>query len=209
MKNTTTIYIVRHGETHGNVRQIITGHYNSRLTEKGKEQAKAVGEKLRNIKFAKIFSSDLTRAKHTAGIIAEINNLEHEINPILREKFFGIYEGKPIPTYWKTTKPQYEIFQKLSKTEKLNFHFHESIESDSEVILRWKQFISKIIKDHMGDNIVVVSHGSFMRALLFHLDFTDYTRSKTEIVENTGFIAIQTDGENFVVKETIGVSKIK
>ena len=61
----TTIYIVRHGETKWNVKQLMQGHKDSPLTEKGIEQAEEIKKELKNIHFYRIFSSDLLRAKRT------------------------------------------------------------------------------------------------------------------------------------------------
>jgi broad specificity phosphatase PhoE len=209
MKKFTTIYIVRHGETHGNVREIITGHYNSRLTEKGKEQARIVGEKLKNIKFAKIFSSDLIRAKHTAKIIAEINNLKHEIDPLLKEKYFGIFEGKSIKFTQSFLKNKYEELNKLSPEEGKKFKHHESIESDEEIISRFLNFLSKISKEYSGKNIIAVSHMSFIRALLVHFGFANYQTIRSYELSNASYLAIETDGVNFEVKETFGINRIE
>jgi broad specificity phosphatase PhoE len=208
MNNRTTIYIVRHGETHGNVREIITGHYNSRLTEKGKEQARAVGEKLKNIKFAKIFSSDLTRAKHTAKIIADMIAVQHEIDPLLKEKSFGIFEGKKISTFHLAFDQIRNEANMLPFEERKKWKAHESIENDEEIFLRFTNFISKIKDKHQNQNVLAVSHMSYIRSLLIHFGFTDYQNIYSYSIENTGYVAIETDGINFQVKETSGVNRI-
>ena len=57
------IYLVRHGETQANRDEIIQGHQDTTLNEKGFEQARLVGEALKRIKFHDVaFSSDLGRA---------------------------------------------------------------------------------------------------------------------------------------------------
>ena len=62
------VYLVRHGQVpHNATKQYNVGDED--LTEVGVEQAKELREKIKNIKFDKVFSSPLTRAKHTAEII--------------------------------------------------------------------------------------------------------------------------------------------
>ena len=57
------IYLVRHGETQANRDQIIQGHEDTALNERGFEQARLLGEALKKIKFHEVaFSSDLCRA---------------------------------------------------------------------------------------------------------------------------------------------------
>ena len=68
-KKYCTIYFARHGETSWNVKKMIQGIKDIPLNKKGEEQAMMIGEKLKNIKFDAVFSSDLIRAKRTAEII--------------------------------------------------------------------------------------------------------------------------------------------
>lgn len=59
------IYLVRHGQTDWNKLKVMQGRTDIPLNEKGIEQAKVVGEKLRGINFDAIFYSPLLRAKQT------------------------------------------------------------------------------------------------------------------------------------------------
>jgi len=93
---TIEIYIARHGLTLENLRQIVQGQLPGRLTRKGKRQAKALGNLLRNIEFDKVDSSDLDRAKQTAKII--LARLVYKPALVgyateLRERGFGDMEG--------------------------------------------------------------------------------------------------------------------
>ncbi|MBI2630816.1 histidine phosphatase family protein [Candidatus Nomurabacteria bacterium] len=56
--NYCTLYLVRHGETEWNVKKITQGQSESTLTENGIRQAEETAEKLKDIKFDAIFSSD-------------------------------------------------------------------------------------------------------------------------------------------------------
>ncbi len=67
------IYFIRHGESEANVRRIFAGQRDdSVLTEKGREQSRVEGAKIREsgIAIAKIVSSPLLRAHETARIVA-------------------------------------------------------------------------------------------------------------------------------------------
>ena len=62
------IYLVRHGETQANRDGIIQGHQDTALNETGFEQARLLGEALREVKFQDVaFSSDLCRAVSVSG----------------------------------------------------------------------------------------------------------------------------------------------
>ena len=59
------LYIIRHGQTFSNIKNIIQGQTEGELTELGKKQASLLGKKLSKIKFNEIYCSDLNRAKQT------------------------------------------------------------------------------------------------------------------------------------------------
>lgn len=95
----TTIYIVRHGETEWNTKGILQGHGDSALTPKEEDQAHQITAELNSIRFDEIFSSDLQRAKRTAEIIALEHRLVVKTNKLLRERYFGQFEGKSFAKY--------------------------------------------------------------------------------------------------------------
>lgn len=78
------IYIARHGETIGNVEMTLQGS-DDPLTERGHEQAKKMVARATRINFAQLLSSDLVRAKETAGYVAEATGKEVETTELLRE----------------------------------------------------------------------------------------------------------------------------
>ena len=92
-----TLYFTRHGETVWNVENKICGMTDSPLTEKGRQQARELGEKLRTsgLRIDEILYSPLSRAADTAMAIAEATGLPARCEPRLREQCFGKYEGTP------------------------------------------------------------------------------------------------------------------
>ena len=71
----TKIYIVRHGQSVGNLTRTILGHTDLDLTDLGREQAQACARFLSEIRFDKIYSSDLLRALSTAKPHADMRNM--------------------------------------------------------------------------------------------------------------------------------------
>ena len=88
----TTLLLIRHGESMANRSGIFAGHFNAELEDNGVMQAKLTAKYIaENYKVDKIYSSDLIRAKSTAGIISEVifgKNLNCELEG-LREIDFG------------------------------------------------------------------------------------------------------------------------
>ncbi len=71
----TTIFLVRHGETVDNARQIMQGQTQGELNQRGREQAEQVARRLASEPLDAIVASDLHRAIETAEVIAEPHGL--------------------------------------------------------------------------------------------------------------------------------------
>nr|XP_046234570.1 fructose-2,6-bisphosphatase TIGAR B [Scatophagus argus] len=97
---TFSLTLVRHGETLYNREKLLQGQgVDTLLSEAGLQQGEAVGRYLRDIRFNSVFVSNLQRAIQTAEIIMRNNThcagREMILEPLLREKGFGIAEGRP------------------------------------------------------------------------------------------------------------------
>ena len=92
-----SIYFARHGETVWNVENKICGMTDSPLTEKGRQQARELGRKVREsgVRIDEILYSPLSRAADTAKAVAAATGLPARCEPRLREQCFGKYEGTP------------------------------------------------------------------------------------------------------------------
>lgn len=85
------IYLARHGETAWNLTGQHMGRIDMPLTQRGERNASRLGERLRGMTFAKVFTSPLQRASRTcelAGFKAAV------VDPDLTEWDYGAYEGK-------------------------------------------------------------------------------------------------------------------
>ena len=86
-----SIYFARHGETVWNVENKICGMTDSPLTEKGRQQARELGRKVKEsgVHIDEILYSPLSRAADTAKAVAEATGLPARCEPRLREQCFG------------------------------------------------------------------------------------------------------------------------
>ncbi|MDD4874731.1 MAG: histidine phosphatase family protein [Dehalococcoidales bacterium] len=88
------IILVRHGETDWNrVKRVQGGSSNTPLNDIGRQQAKGLSAILAKEKIRAVYSSPLERAAITAECIANMHNLEVQIEPSLREIEAGKLEG--------------------------------------------------------------------------------------------------------------------
>ena len=142
----TTLYLVRHGETVDNVRQIMQGQTQGELTENGILQAREVAEDLKNVPFDAVVASDLKRSIDTARIIAEPHQLEVLTTPLLRERDWGGFTGRYIPDLKGEVWP-------------------DDIETQENLLSRAGEFIAYIRDTFPGKKVVAVGHGIINKAI--------------------------------------------
>lgn len=196
--NYCTIYIVRHGQTDWNSQGIIQGQSNSLLDAEGIKQAQNLKEELKHIDFDAVFSSDLIRAKRTAEIIALERGLAIETTRLLRERSYSKFEGKS----YRYTRKFHDIWENLSKKERITYRPYKGYETDGEITSRFITFIREIAVRYPGKTVLVVSHGGIMRAFLHHLSENTYLQGA---ITNTAYIKLESDGVDFFIKELKGV----
>lgn len=142
------IYFCRHGLSELNITGHIAGSIDTPLANEGRRQAQAAGQKAKDYGIDLIVTSPLSRAKETAEIIArEIGYPVEQIHnsDLLVERHFGELEGKP----WS---PDLNL-DGISDIETV-----DSLIERAHLALEW-------IESLPGQTVLVVSHGSFGRAL--------------------------------------------
>ena len=109
----TTFYIVRHGQSVGNINGDIWGT-DPELTPKGIEQAEALADALQSIHLDHVIASTRTRAKQTANIIASKKKLPLTEQDRIVERSFGKLEGKKTKEIIQECKDLFDRFHTLS-----------------------------------------------------------------------------------------------
>ncbi|CAN5457739.1 histidine phosphatase family protein [soil metagenome] len=87
------LFLVRHGETAESARRSYSGRRDVPLTERGREQARQAGERLRDAGVDAIYSSPLGRAADTARLVAEATGAPVTVDERLTEVDYGPLEG--------------------------------------------------------------------------------------------------------------------
>ena len=143
----TTIFLVRHGETVDNARQIMQGQTQGELNQRGREQAEQVARRLASEPLDAIVASDLHRAIQTAEVIAEPHGLPVVTTPLLRERDWGSFTGRFIPDLRNEVWP-------------------DDIESEEALLERARSFLIYITATYPGKRVVAVGHGIINKAVL-------------------------------------------
>lgn len=87
------LYLVRHGQSEGNVLRSFHGQTDYPLTDRGRAQAREAADKLKEVSFSRCLASDLVRAWDTALACVEGRGIPVECCPALREQNVGDMEG--------------------------------------------------------------------------------------------------------------------
>lgn len=94
----TTLLLVRHGETVDNARQIMQGQTQGELNAEGVRQAEQLAAQLSDRPIDAFVASDLKRAADTCRILAAPHGKEVVTTPLLRERDWGSFTGRYIPS---------------------------------------------------------------------------------------------------------------
>ncbi len=161
----TVVVLVRHGQSQGNVDGRFGGHGPTPLTQVGREQAKLTAAAIAAaVEPTALVSSDLPRAMQTMQPIAEAVNLEPAFDVGFRERGVGVFEN----LLFTEAQEQYpELWQRMLRREPgATPPGGEEIDA---VFDRVSNALDRVVDEHRGGRIVIVSHGLAIYHALAHI----------------------------------------
>ena len=179
-----TLHFIRHGETDWNADGRVQGNADVPLSERGREQAEELATRLAGWPIGAVYSSDLQRALDTARPLADRLGLEPVVDPILRERNFGAFEGlldsevearlDDSATFWRDpdTRP-------------------DDGESRREVWNRVVGFLDALLENPPADEIAIVSHGGPIRLAAAYLAQEDVESMTWRAVANVSVTTVE------------------
>ena len=202
----TTLYIVRHGESEGNVQGDIFG-VDPPLTQNGIQQAHVLSLVFDSITLHHVYSSRLKRTHKTAQIIADKKGLPVSLHDGIRERFFGSLEGKTGAYIKKHHKDSNERFNLISMKEQMGWRIVPDMESYDEVLKRVLNSLDQITQIHKGKTVLLASHANVMLSLLVHFQFASFNELPYGSIKNTAYIKIEKNQDAYSITETLGITK--
>jgi probable phosphoglycerate mutase len=179
---TTTLVLIRHGETEWNREGRIQGHLDSALTTEGIAQAEACAKRVADESFHALYASDLPRVQHTAAILNAPLRLPIQSRAALRERCFGIGEGL---TYQEMDARHPEVF---SRTRALDPDFAiEGGETRRQFHTRVRAALEEIAAAHRGQRVLVVTHGGVLGAVYRWLNDLPIASAHTVEIPNVAY----------------------
>jgi broad specificity phosphatase PhoE len=161
MEKSTTIFLVRHGQTDMNRDRIFRGRLDPPLNTLGHEEARAVAARLKGEPVSFVLSSPLLRATQTAEAIARLRNIGVRTVRELIDIDFGKWQGMSEKNVMKRHGRLLHQWQK--EPLKVTFPGGESL---LDVRKRMEVFLACLAAQFAGRTLAVVSHRVTLKALV-------------------------------------------
>ena len=182
--------LIRHARTQWNLEKKIQGKTDLNLCEQGVIEARSWSGCLKAEQFDLIASSPMIRAVETARLISDGLGIEVIVEPGLREQSFGSWEGKKINALRKMQPGAVEA------REKMGWQFcPPGGESRKAVLDRVTQSLSQISKSHPGQKILLVTHSSVMKIMVYRAMGRRFLPSENPVLKPYYLHFIEFDGQ--------------
>lgn len=185
------LYLIRHGQTTGDVEDRFGGDYDDHLTDEGKSQSKVLADKLKNKNIEIIFSSPRIRAEETARILADTLKIPLQTVENIRERnAYGILTGM-VKSEAKTKYPK--EFEEVKS--------YKNTTAGAEEYKHFKKRILALFEEMTSGNqntIAIITHGGpiscFFREVLKKEIFGLKDCGLAELEKNGDYKLISVDG---------------
>ena len=157
----TRLVLVRHAVT-AQTGPVLSGRTPGiDLSDRGREQAKALGERLAELPVAVVYASPIERTSQTAAAVAEHHGLAVQPLPGVLEADYGEWTGGKITDLAKT-----DLWKTVQRApSRARFPGGESL---AEMQTRMVSALEEVVARHPGELVVVVSHADPIKAAIAH-----------------------------------------
>jgi len=174
------ITLVRHSEVIESYQHCYNGLIDIGLSLNGKQQAKKIAEELNNIIFEKVYCSDLKRAKQTLDMFSL--NLEPIYTKELREKSWGIHEGKSFEEIEKSGIKYENFYQWITALDGENIQNY---------IKRIERYFKEIIFKQDCENILIITHSGVIKTLLSIMNGIELEEAFSNSLPYSSYITLE------------------
>ena len=182
---TTTILLIRHGQTDWNAESRWQGHLDIPLNTTGQAQAQALTRRLASWPIQAVYASDLKRAAMTAVTLASALNQEPIYDPMWREGDVGDFGGL-------TSQEAKERFPEAWTTIKNGLLTPPNGEDWQTLRARAAQAFESVAGRHEGEMVAVVSHGGTLANVIAHvLEIPVDKYGRFRVSGNTGLSIVE------------------
>lgn len=189
----TEIFLIRHTQAEGNVYRMMQGHWDGDITALGRREIDLLAERFKDERIDAVYSSDLYRARMTAGAITKYHDLPLHTDTALRELNVGSWETVFFGNIAHTDPLMVQKFMQ----QPAEWHV-DGAETYFDVQARAYKALCEIAARHEGQRVAVVSHGVTIRCIIAKVLGTPIERfGEVPIVNNTAVTALNYDNGIF------------
>lgn len=161
---TTRVFLVRHGATSRTAEDRFSGDHGVELSDEGRAQARALGERLAHCPIDAVYASPLSRTRETASLIVQQRSIPIHLRDGLREIGHGHWEGLTRREVEARHPGEYDAWEQDPLT-----YAPEGGESGISVLARALPVMREVVVSHPGQSVLMVSHKATIRLLLASL----------------------------------------
>jgi len=195
----TTLYLVRHGQSLGNLNEQMLGHTDLDLSELGYRQAAATFERLKDTHFDAVYSSPLQRAYNTVLPHAKHRGLTVVPLDALKEIYLGRWEGMYLAdvvrrwpyTFWELWRANFGICTPPGG---------EYVQKGAA---RVQNALTEIARRHEGQTVLIGGHAGIFRAVCANIAGIPAERVGAELpyMTNASFSVLTYEGDVFALEK--------
>lgn len=190
---TTTILLIRHGQTDWNKAGRWQGHVDIPLNANGRSQAQKLAQRLSTWHIDALLSSDLQRAAETAALVGQPHQLQPQFSALWRERHIGQFEGLTADE----SRAQFASVWASGRSGQLEPPDGESF---ADLQQRALQGLDTVLQSHPGQTVAVVSHGQLIHVLLAQvMGIREDIYGRFSVRGNTGLSIIEAKSDRHPV----------
>lgn len=192
----TRVYVVRHGQTDSNIRRTCLGLKDVPLNKKGRQQARELAARFKNIDIDVVYTSPLKRAVETISPYLELKGMNMRMSFGLIERDYGKWDDMTFEEIEREYPEEY-----MRWTEELISYKVPDGESAEDVQKRVNAFLEKMLRENDGKTIMLVTHLGTARHIISSLLGLSTAQSWCFSIENGGVAVIDCEDGRGVLRE--------
>ncbi|MFH1382216.1 MAG: histidine phosphatase family protein [Chloroflexota bacterium] len=193
---TTTIFLIRHGQTESNVNGFFTGWTDEDINEAGQIQSRRLARRLAGFPITSVYTSPLRRAYTTAMILAGHHRVEPEASDDLIDIKLGDWQGRPMDEIQRRWPDRWKEWR--ANPSDVNIPNGENL---SQVAERAVRSFDRIVAANPGKQAVIVTHNLIVKVLVAHVLGVPYGINRRFQVSNASLNTVEvTDGSLRLVR---------
>lgn len=169
------VVVFRHGESEDNVNRIFSGWRDSPLTDRGREQARALAPKLKDLRIDLAVTSDLVRSKETASLALAENAVRFEEDWRIKERNYGALMGKSKEEAMRMDPEKAVLWRRGYDVPPPDGESIQMVEGRVWPFL--DELVARIKREHI--NVALSLHGNSMRAVRRYFEKMDIVEELT------------------------------